>query len=114
MKTRKIEHIGIAVSDLNQAIAFYEEILGLECYGIEEVADQNPEGPIGRFIEKRGPGIHHMAFAVDNVSEALKEAAGKGVRLIDESPRQGAEGLQIGFLHPKSTMGVLTELCGDE
>jgi len=134
MKTRKIEHIGIAVSDLNQAIAFYEEILGLECYGIEEVADQkvrtaffrigdtkiellestDPEGPIGRFIEKRGPGIHHMAFAVDNVSEALKEAAGKGVRLIDESPRQGAEGLQIGFLHPKSTMGVLTELCGDE
>jgi len=134
MKTRKIEHIGIAVSDLNQAIAFYEEVLGLECYGIEEVADQkvrtaffrigdtkiellestDPEGPIGRFIEKRGPGIHHMAFAVDNVSEALKEAAGKGVRLIDESPRQGAEGLQIGFLHPKSTMGVLTELCGDE
>ena len=134
MRARKIEHIGIAVKDLTEAIAFYEGVLGMECYGVEEVADQkvrtaffrigdtkiellestDPEGPIGKFVEKRGPGIHHLAFAVDNVSEALEAAAAKGVRLIDEVPRRGAEGLRIGFLHPGSTMGVLTELCGDE
>jgi methylmalonyl-CoA/ethylmalonyl-CoA epimerase len=134
MRAKHIEHIGIAVSDLKEAIAFYEEVLGLECYGIELVEDQkvrtaffrigdtkiellestDPDGPIGKYIEKRGPGIHHLAFAVDNVSEALKDAAGKGVRLIDEVPRRGAEGLQIGFLHPKTTLGILTEFCGDE
>jgi methylmalonyl-CoA/ethylmalonyl-CoA epimerase len=71
----------------------------------------DPEGPIGKFIEKRGQGIHHMAFATDGVQEALTEAEAKGIRLIDKHPRKGAEGLNIAFLHPKSTFGVLTELC---
>ena len=132
MKITKIEHIGIAVSDLTSAIRFYEDVLGLRCYAIEEVADQkvktaffrigetkiellestNPEGPIGKFIEKRGEGIHHIALAVEDVKEALKEVESKGVQLIDKQPRKGAEGLSIGFLHPKSTFGVLVELCG--
>lgn len=134
MKPTHIEHIGIAVSSLEEAIPYYENVLGLECYAIEEVADQkvrtaffqvgdtkiellestDPEGPIGKFIEKKGPGVHHLAFAMDHVGDALKHAAGQGVRLIDEVPRKGAEGLQIGFLHPKSTQGVLTEFCGKE
>jgi len=134
MKPTHIEHIGIAVSSLEESIPYYEKVLGLECYSIEEVADQkvrtaffrvgetkiellestDPEGPIGKFIEKKGPGVHHLAFAMDNVGEALQHAADQGVRLIDEVPRKGAEGLQIGFLHPKSTQGVLTEFCGQE
>ena len=134
MKPTHIEHIGIAVSSLEEAIPYYENVLGLECYAIEEVADQkvrtaffqvgdtkiellestDPEGPIGKFIEKKGPGVHHLAFAMDNVSEALEDARKQGIRLIDERPRSGAEGLQIGFLHPKSTQGVLTEFCGKE
>ena len=131
MKPTHIEHIGIAVADLDESISYYEKVLGLECYNIEEVADQrvrtaffkvggtkiellestDPEGPIGKFIEKKGPGIHHLAFAMENVAESLKHAQDQGVRLIDEVPRKGAEGLQIGFLHPKSTFGVLTEFC---
>ncbi len=134
MKPTHIEHIGIAVADLDESIGYYEKVLGLECYAIEEVPDQkvrtaffrvgdakiellestDPEGPIGKFIEKRGPGIHHLAFAMDDVAESLKHAADHGIRLIDETPRKGAEGLHIGFLHPKSTFGVLTEFCGDE
>ena len=133
MKLSHIEHIGIAVSDIDDAIRFYEEVLGLKCYAIEEVKDQkvktaffrigqtkiellestDPEGPIGKFIEKKGQGVHHIAFAVDNLKEALPELEEKGVRLIDKTPRKGAEGLNIGFLHPKSTFGVLTELCED-
>jgi methylmalonyl-CoA/ethylmalonyl-CoA epimerase len=132
MNPTHIEHIGIAVVRLEEAIDFYEKLLGLECYAIEEVADQkvrtaflrvgdtkiellestDPEGPIGKFIETRGPGIHHLAFAVEDVSESLKLAEKQGIRLIDAQPRKGAEGLQIGFLHPKSTFGVLTEFCG--
>ncbi|MBN2774798.1 MAG: methylmalonyl-CoA epimerase, partial [Prolixibacteraceae bacterium] len=112
----------------------YEDVYGFKCYAIEEVADQkvktaffmvgntkiellestDPEGPIGKFIAKKGVGIHHIAFATDNVTNALKEAEKKGVMLIDQFPRKGAEGLNIGFLHPKSTLGVLTELCGKE
>jgi methylmalonyl-CoA/ethylmalonyl-CoA epimerase len=131
MKPSHIEHIGIAVNDLNSAIDFYENVLGLKCYNIEEVADQkvktaffkigqtkiellestDPEGPIGKFIEKKGEGIHHIAFSVENIQEQLTAAAGKGVKLIDSVPRKGAEGLDIAFLHPKSTAGVLIELC---
>lgn len=134
MKPTHIEHIGIAVSNLEESIRYYEEVLGLECYNIEEVADQkvrtaffkvgqtkiellestDPEGPVGKFIEKKGQGVHHIAFAVDDVSQALNDAEDKGVQLIDKAPRKGAEGLNIGFLHPKSTHGVLTELCGDK
>lgn len=126
-----IEHLGIAVENLEEAIKYYEETLGLTCYKIEEVADQkvktaffkvgetkiellestSPDGPIGKFIEKKGQGIHHIAFAVNNIEGALKEVNEKGVRLIDEKPRRGAEGLDIAFLHPKSTFGVLTEFC---
>ena len=133
MKPTHIEHIGIAVEDMDAAIRYYEEVLGLECYAIEEVADQkvktaffkvgdtkiellestDPEGPIGKFIEKKGPGIHHLAFAVPDVNAALRNAGEKGVRLIDSEGRKGAEGLNIGFLHPKSTFGVLTEFCSD-
>jgi len=81
---------------------------------VQMLESTDPEGPIGKFIEKRGQGIHHLAFAMVNVSRSLKHAADLGVRLIDEVPRKGAEGLQIGFLHPKSTHGVLTEFCGHE
>ena len=132
MKPTHIEHIGIAVSDLESSIRYYEDVLGLECYAIEEVKDQkvktaffqlgetkiellestDPDGPIGKFIEKRGQGIHHIAFAYEQVDKALAEAGNKGVQLIDQVPRKGAEGLMIGFLHPKSTGGVLTEFCG--
>jgi methylmalonyl-CoA/ethylmalonyl-CoA epimerase len=132
MKPTHIEHIGIAVKSLEESIPYYEEVLGLKCYAVEEVKDQkvktaffkvgetkiellestDPEGPIGKFIEKKGEGIHHIAFAMEDVAGALAETAGKGVRLIDKVPRKGAEGLHIGFLHPKSTGGVLTEFCG--
>jgi methylmalonyl-CoA/ethylmalonyl-CoA epimerase len=134
MKPTHIEHIGIAVTNLEESIAYYENVMGLECYAIEEVTDQkvrtaffkvgdtkiellestDPEGPIGKYIEKKGPGIHHLAFAVDKVEDSLKHAEKEGVRLIDQAPRKGAEGLKIGFLHPKSTFGVLTEFCGNE
>ncbi|MFO8002027.1 MAG: methylmalonyl-CoA epimerase [Marinilabilia sp.] len=131
MKPTHIEHIGIAVKNLDEAIPFYEKVFGLECYAVEEVADQkvktaffkvgdtkiellestDAEGPIGKFIEKKGEGVHHLAFAVDGLDEKLKKAEEQGVRLIDKQPRKGAEGLNIAFLHPKSTFGVLTELC---
>lgn len=132
MKISHIEHLGIAVKSLDEAIPYYENILGLKCYSIEEVPDQkvrtaffkvgqtklellestSPDGTIAGFIEKRGEGIHHLAFAVeDGVQNALTEVEGKGIRTIDKAPRHGAEGLNIAFLHPKSTVGVLTELC---
>ncbi len=133
MNISHIEHIGIAVSNLEDAIAYYQDKLGLTCYAVEEVADQkvktaffkvgdtkielfestDPEGPIGKFIEKKGPGVHHIAFCVDGVNEALKDVEAKGIQLIDKTARKGAEGLNIGFLHPKSTLGVLTELCSE-
>jgi methylmalonyl-CoA/ethylmalonyl-CoA epimerase len=78
---------------------------------IELLQSTHPDGPIGRFIEKKGQGIHHIAFATQNIDNALKEAESKGIQLIDKAPRKGAEGLHIAFLHPKSTLGVLTELC---
>jgi methylmalonyl-CoA/ethylmalonyl-CoA epimerase len=131
MKISYIEHIGIAVKSLSESIAYYENVLGLKCYSIEEVKDQkvktaffnvgqtklellestDPEGPVCKFIANKGEGIHHIAFAVENIAESLAEAESKGIRLIDAVPRKGAEGLSIGFLHPKSTFGVLTEFC---
>jgi len=131
MKPSHIEHIGIAVKNLDDAINFYEKILGLKCYNIEVVAEQkvrtaffqvgqtkiellestDPEGPVGKFIEKRGEGVHHLAFAVDNIENQLADLSENGVRLIDKTPRTGSEGLDIAFLHPASTFGVLMELC---
>lgn len=136
MEISHIEHIGIAVPSLEQAIPFYEKILGLKCFAVEEVADQKvktaffkvgqtkiellegtaPESAISKFIENNGGrgGIQHVAFAVaDGVANALAEAEEKGCRLIDKAPRKGAEGLNIAFLHPKSTVGTLVELCED-
>lgn len=134
MTPTHIEHIGIAVKSLDEAIPFYEKVLGLKCYSIEEVKDQkvktaffkigqtkiellestSPDGPIGKFIDKKGEGIHHIAYAVDDVNNALSDVEESGVRLIDKEGRKGAEGLNIGFLHPKSTLGVLTELCDNK
>lgn len=131
MRTTHIEHLGIAVENLDESIKYYERVLGLKCYLIEEVKDQkvktaffkvgqtkiellesiSPDGPIGKFIEKKGQGIHHIAFAVQGLQKSLDEISEKGVRLIDTKPRSGAEGFNIAFLHPKSTQGVLTELC---
>lgn len=131
MNLTHIEHLGIAVKSLEEAIPYYENVLGLKCYAIEEVADQkvktaffkigqtklelleptSPESTIANFIEKRGEGIHHLAFATDDVAACLAEAEEKGVRLIDKAPRPGAEQMMIAFIHPKSTKGVLTEFC---
>jgi len=133
MNVSHIEHIGIAVVSLETAIPYYETLLGIKCYAMEEVVDQkvktaffkvgqtkiellestDPEGPIGKFLEKKGPGVHHIAFAVDDVNTALQQASEAGIQLIDKQGRKGAEGLNIGFLHPKSTLGVLTELCSE-
>ncbi len=134
MNPSHIEHIGIAVRNLDDSIQFYEKVLGLQCYNIEEVKDQKvrtaffqvgdtkiellesteEDGPISKYIEKKGEGVHHIAFAVENIEEKLRIAQDNGVRLIDKEPRKGAEGLDIAFLHPKSTHGVLTELCEDK
>ncbi|MDR0371615.1 MAG: methylmalonyl-CoA epimerase [Prevotellaceae bacterium] len=131
MKPSHIEHLGVAVKSLETAIPFYETILGVKCYAIEEVAEQKvktaffkigqtkielleptaPDSPVGKFIEKRGEGIHHIAFAVDGLQDRLNELDAIDIQLIDKTPRKGAEGLNIAFLHPKSTGGVLTELC---
>ena len=119
MNISHIEHLGIAVKSLEEAIPYYENILGLKCYSIEEVADQKVKTAffkVGQtkieLLEPTGEGIHHMAFAIeDGVANALAEVEAKGVRLIDKAPRKGAEGLNIAFLHPKSTCSVLTELC---
>ncbi len=131
MNPSHIEHIGIAVKDLDVAISYYEKLLGSKCYAVEEVADQkvktaffkigqtkiellastDPEGPVGKFLEKKGEGVHHIAFAVEGLQEQLTLLAEEGMQLIDKTPRKGAEGLNIAFLHPKSTFGVLTELC---
>ena len=131
MNLSHIEHIGIAVKSINEAKKYFQDVLGLECYATEEVEDQkvktaffkigqtklelleatSPESPVAKFIEKRGEGIHHIAFATENTDSSLKEAEKKGIKLIDKKSRTGAEGLNIGFLHPKSTFGVLTEFC---
>ena len=134
MRISHIEHLGIAVKSIEEALPYYENVLGLKCYNIETVEDQkvrtaflkvgdvkielleptSPESTIAKFIEKNNGngGMLHLAFAVeDGVANALAEAEGTGIRLIDKAPRKGAEGLNIAFLHPKSTLGVLTELC---
>lgn len=134
MKPSHIEHLGIAVAKLDDVIPYYEKLLGTKCYSIEEVADQkvrtaffkigqtkielleptSEDSPIAKYLEKnpRG-GVHHVAFCVDGLEKVLEEAAAEGLQLIDKTPRKGAEGLNIAFLHPKSTHGVLTELCED-
>ena len=132
MKISHIEHLGIAVKSIEEALPYFENVLGLKCYNIETVEDQKvrtaflkcgetklelleptcPESTIANFIENRGIRVHHVAFAVeDGVAEALSQAEAAGIRLIDKAPRKGAENLNIAFLHPKSTMGILTELC---
>lgn len=131
MKILKVDHLGIAVNDINAAKAFWNDILGLPFEGEETVSEQkvktaffpvgesevellestDPDGPIAKYIEKKGQGIQHVAFRVDNIEQALAELKEKGVRLIDETPRQGAGGAKIAFLHPKATNGVLVELC---
>jgi methylmalonyl-CoA/ethylmalonyl-CoA epimerase len=130
MKTLKIDHIGIAVNNLDETLKFYEEVLGITCTGKEEVPEQkvrvaflpvgdtevellestDPEGPIAKYIDKKGEGIQHLAFRVDNIEEAIESMKQKGIRMIDESPRYGAGGAKIAFCHPKSTGGVLVEL----
>jgi len=134
MKISHIEHLGIAVPSIEEALPYFENVLGLKCYNIEVVEDQkvktaflkvgevklelleptSPDSTIAKFIEKNGGrgGMHHLAFCIeDGVANALAECSEKGVRLIDEKPRKGAENLNIAFLHPKSTASVLTELC---
>ena len=128
---KKVDHIGIAVSNLDEALKLYEEVLGIECIKTEVVEEQKvkvaflplgdtevellestaPDGPVAKFIEKKGEGIQHIAFKVDNIEKALEEMRQKGMQLIDEKPRYGAGGAKIAFLHPKSTKGVLIELC---
>lgn len=134
MNLTHIEHIGNAVKNLEEAIPYYENVLGIKCYSIEEVADQkvktaffkvgqtkielleatSEDSSVAKFIEKKGEGVHHIAFAVNNLEGALQECSDAGIKLIDQAPRKGAEGLSIAFLHPKSTHGVLTELCEDK
>ncbi len=133
MNITHIEHLGIAVHSIEEALPYYEGVLGMKCYAVEEVADQkvktaffkvgnsntkielleptSPDSTIAKFLETRGEGIHHIAFAVPDTEAALREVEAKDVRLIDQHPRRGAEGLDIAFLHPKSTHKVLTELC---
>jgi methylmalonyl-CoA/ethylmalonyl-CoA epimerase len=130
MKILCMDHIGIAVKNLEEVLGFYTEVLGLQSAGLEEVAEQkartafipvgdteiellestSPEGPIAKFIEKRGEGIHHIALRVEDIEKALDELKRKDVQLIDQSPRYGAGGAKIAFVHPKATKGVLLEL----
>lgn len=127
----KIDHLGIAVRSLSDAMPMYTEGLSLDLHEIEEVPDQmvrtaifevgesrlelleptSPDSPIAKFLEKRGEGIHHVALGVADVAKALAHLKDKGYRLIDEAPRRGAGGAMIAFVHPKSTHGVLLELC---
>lgn len=130
MKTISVDHIGIAVKSIDEALKFWEETLGIKCTGREEVAEQkvvtaflplgdteielleptSPESPISKFIESRGEGIHHLALKVEDIEAALKELKDKGIRLIDEKPRCGAGGAKIAFVHPKAAGGVLLEI----
>ncbi len=131
MKVLKIDHLGIAVKSIDEGKQFWTDVLGLEFEGSETVESQKvttaffpvgesevellestaPDGPIAKYLEKKGEGIQHIAFRVENIEEALSELKEKGVKLIDEKPRIGAGGAKIAFLHPKATRGVLVELC---
>ncbi len=131
MEVLKIDHLGIAVNSIEEAKKLFHDILGLKFEGTETVQEQKvttaffpvgdsevellestaPDGPIAKYLEKRGEGIQHIAFRVENIEAALNELKEKGIRLIDEKPRTGAGGARIAFLHPKSTNGVLVELC---
>lgn len=131
MKVMKIDHLGIAVNSVDEGKSFWEDVLGLKFEGAETVEEQkvttaffpvgeseiellastSPDGPIAKYIDKKGQGIQHVAFRVENIEEALAELKEKGVKLIDEKPRKGAGGAKIAFLHPKATNGVLVELC---
>jgi len=131
MKVLKIDHLGIAVNSIDEGKKFWSDILGLAFEGAETVAEQKvttaffpvsesevellestaPDGPVAKYIEKRGAGIQHVAFRVENIDAALAELKEKGVKLIDQEPRIGAGGARIAFLHPKATGGVLVELC---
>ncbi|MFZ0612674.1 MAG: methylmalonyl-CoA epimerase [Desulfobacterales bacterium] len=131
MKILKIDHLGIAVSSIDEGKTFWSDILGLSFEGTETVAEQKvttaffpvgesevellestaPDGPIAKYMEKKGAGIQHIALRVADIEAALAELKEKGVRLIDEKPRKGAGGAKIAFLHPKATGGVLVELC---
>jgi methylmalonyl-CoA/ethylmalonyl-CoA epimerase len=131
MKVLKVDHIGIAVPNLEEALKFYEGALGVKSTGVEEVKEQKvkvsflpsgdselellestaPDGPIAKFIEAKGAGLQHIALRVDDLDAALAELKAKGIKLIDEKPRYGAGGARIAFLHPKATGGVLLELC---
>ncbi len=128
---KKISHIGIAVENIEAALPFYRDVLGLEFEGTEVVAEQKvkvaflaigesrielleptaPDSPVAKFLEKNGPGVHHLAYEVDGLEGRLASLKGEGVRLIDETPRIGAHHTRIAFLHPKASGGVLTELC---
>lgn len=128
---KHIDHIGIAVKNLEDALEVYQSLLGLNCSGTEIIEEQqvkvafipsgeselellestSPDGPIARFIDKKGEGIQHIALRVDNIENALEQLKAKGVKLLDEKPRYGAGGAKIAFLHPKSTKGTLIELC---
>lgn len=128
---QKINHIGIAVQSLDATIPFYRDALGMPFQGIEEVAEQkvrvamlgigeakielleptSPDSPIAKFLEKNGQGIHHIAYEVADIRAAIDHMQSQGARMIDEQPRNGAHGSQIAFVHPKSSNGVLTELC---
>ncbi|MCE1228730.1 MAG: methylmalonyl-CoA epimerase [Firmicutes bacterium] len=134
MKILRISHLGIASPTLSEAMERMERIFGMTHDHVEEVADQkvrtafypvgestleylestDPEGPVGKFLEKKGPGIHHLAFEVDDVDAAVKELLDKGVRMIDKTPRKGAHGNRIAFIHPAETGGVLIEVCQPE
>lgn len=131
---QKIDHIGIAVKSLDEAIPYYEKSLGLKLLKTEEVESQkvktaffeagevhvelleptSDESPIAKFLEKNGPGIHHIAFGTDDIQGQLNQAKDSGVKLIHEEPFAGAGGKQVAFLHPKFTFGVLTEFCSGE
>jgi methylmalonyl-CoA/ethylmalonyl-CoA epimerase len=128
---KKINHIGIAVNSIEEALPFYRDNLGMALLGIEEVAEQmvkvamlqigeskielleptSSDSPVARFLEKNGPGIHHLAYEVEEIETAIERLERGGARMIDRTPRNGAHGARIAFVHPKSSGGVLTELC---